>query len=211
PTPCGRTSRWRPSCCSRCWPSGASAPSRGATFSLGPRSAPPPRSSSPACCSSRLICWPVGWLPARGCGGSRLGGGGRGLAALATPYALLHARSYLEGVRIQMDAHYKPRPEAPSFTQQIAFYLGVLPWSFGPLGVLLLLAGLGLALREWRSWGPLIIHPFTTLAVLATAELHYERHLVPTTGVLALLAGRAVAWLAERTPPLAGALIVAAA
>jgi hypothetical protein len=133
------------------------------------------------------------------------------VAAVTTPYALLHAGAYLDGVRVQMDAHYRARAQAPSFSGQLAFYLGVLPWAFGPLGALLLAAGLVAAAREWRQWGPLVVHPFTTLAVLATAELHYERHLVPTAGVLALLAGRAVAHLAQRTRPLAAVLVLATA
>jgi hypothetical protein len=134
-----------------------------------------------------------------------------GLAVLVTPYAIIHYDAYLDGVRIQMGAHYKGRDVAPSYLKQVGFYLGVIPVAFGPLGALLLAAGLVLALREWRTWAPLVAHPLTTLMVLATAELRYERHLVPTTGILALLAGRAVAAVAERRPKAAAALTALAA
>ncbi len=133
------------------------------------------------------------------------------LAIAVTPYALIHADAYLDGVRVQMGAHYKGRALAPSYSSQIGFYLSVIPEAFGPVGSVLLAAGLVLALRDWRTWAPLVAHPLTTLAVLASAELRYERHLVPTAGILALVAARAVAALAERRPRTACAVTALAA
>lgn len=46
---------------------------------------------------------------------------------------------------------------------------------------------------------------------MATAEIHFDRHLVPTIGVLSVLAGRAVASIAKRSPLAAVAAVVAAA
>lgn len=99
----------------------------------------------------------------------------------------------------------------PPYAEHLAFYLGVVPWAFGPLGALLLVAGLGLGVREWRKWAPLLAHPLTTLAVMATADRRYERFLVPTAGTLAVVAGQAVAQLAGRAPRAAAALALVAA
>jgi hypothetical protein len=129
---------------------------------------------------------------------------------LFTPYALIHLDDYLGGVRVQMGAHYRGGGHTPSFLDQIRFYLGVLPWALGPAGAAVVTLGLLTLRREWRAWTPLLLHPLTTLLVLSTAELHYERHLVPTLGVLALLAGRAIAVLAERRAWWGGVTLLAA-
>jgi hypothetical protein len=129
-----------------------------------------------------------------------------------TPYAVLHFRQFLAGQGVQLGAHYQAQDASPSFSWSILrYYLGILAAGLGPLGSLLALAGLVLALRSWRSWAPLLLHPLLTLALLATADIRYLRHMVPVTGVVSLLAGLACARLAARTPALALAAAVAAA
>jgi hypothetical protein len=78
------------------------------------------------------------------------------------------------------------------------------------VGATLLLWGLWLSVREWRSRLFLLVHPATTILVLSTAELRFSRHLVPTLGVLTLLAAFALEHVA-RWRPLAGWLLAGVA
>src|SRR5262249_44746790 len=80
---------------------------------------------------------------------------------------------------VQMTHHYKGRALVPSYVDQLGFYLSVVPEALGWSGTLLLVAGLVVARREWRAWAPLVALPITTLLVFASAEIHFERFLVP--------------------------------
>jgi hypothetical protein len=83
--------------------------------------------------------------------------------------------------------------------------------SFGPLGLALVAAGAALAVRDGRRWLGLLVYPWVVIGVLSTAEIHFDRHLVPMLGVLSVIAGRAVASLAKRSPVAAVCATVAAA
>ncbi|HEY3119781.1 MAG TPA: glycosyltransferase family 39 protein, partial [Vicinamibacteria bacterium] len=111
---------------------------------------------------------------------------------LATPYALVRGRSFFEGVWIQWRFHYGAGGFA-DLTGFALYYLRAIATTLGPLGAVLLAAGTALALLDWRRWLPLVLHPLVTLAVHSTAEVRYDRFLVPTTGVLCLLAARPLA------------------
>ena len=128
-----------------------------------------------------------------------------------TPYALIHYPGYLGGVDVQMSAHYRGRAAAPSYLGQVAYYLGTIAWAFGPLGAGLVLLGSLSIGREWRLWLPIVLHPVTTIAVMSTAELRFPRHLVPTSGLLALLLARGVEVLAQRWPRTAPVVVGLAA
>jgi hypothetical protein len=131
----------------------------------------------------------------------------------ATPYALIHPQQFLAGVRVQLDAHYDaPIERPPGYFQLVGYYLvHTLAGDFQLPGTLLVLAGLVLAVRRWRTWAPLLAFPFVTVAVLATAELRWSRLIVPTFGIIALLAGLTIATLAARYPRLAAVVAVGAA
>jgi hypothetical protein len=135
-----------------------------------------------------------------------------GLALLiaATPYAVMRARAFLGGLLTQWSFHFG----AGGFTDlagYAAYYLRAIVTTLGPLGAGLLIIGAGLALRDWRSWLPLLLHPAVTLAVHSTAEVRYDRFLVPTTGVLCLLAARPLARPLALRPRAAWAVALVAA
>jgi hypothetical protein len=120
--------------------------------------------------------------------------GALGLAVLlvATPYAVLRAGPFFGGLKTQWAFHYG----AGGFSDlagYAAYYGRAIVTTLGPLGAGFALIGAGLAVRGWRSWLPLLIHPAVTLAVHSTAEVRYDRFLVPTTGILCLLAARPLA------------------
>jgi hypothetical protein len=141
---------------------------------------------------------------------------GAGLAALAvalvfTPYALIHPDAYLGGVAVQVGEHYRGRSTAPPYLDQVVYYAGTVGDAFGPVGGLLVALGALSVGREWRSWLPLLLHPLVTIATLSTAEIRFQRHLVPAAGLLALFAGRGVAVLGRAWPPAAPLALALAA
>src|SRR2546428_9103327 len=83
--------------------------------------------------------------------------------------------------------------------------------SFGPLGLALVAAGAVLAARDGRRWRGVLVYPLVVIGVLSTAEIHFDRHLVPLLAVLSVFAGRAIASLARRSPVAAVCAAVAAA
>ena len=133
------------------------------------------------------------------------------VAALAfaafSPYALLHAGDFLASARTQVAYHYQARPGTPpSRWSMLATYAAIWPKALGLPGAILVLAGFVTVRREWRTWAPLAVLPLTTLAVFATQGYRFERHLVPSFGVLALLAGVATDRIAARFGAPAAAL-----
>ncbi len=133
--------------------------------------------------------------------------------ALSTPYAFLHARQFWAGVTVQWTAHYAASGQAPrGYGQNAAFYVELAARALGPVGSVLFVAGLVLARRQWRAYGPAVLHLALTGAVFCTADRAYDRFLVPATGALALVAGRALAGAVRwgRGPALALGLVAAA-
>jgi 4-amino-4-deoxy-L-arabinose transferase-like glycosyltransferase len=117
-----------------------------------------------------------------------------GLAVLlaATPYAVLRAGPFFGGLKTQWAFHYGTGGFS-DLAGYAAYYGRAILTTLGPLGAALAAIGAVLAARDWRSWLPLLLHPLVTLAVHSTAEVRYDRFLVPTTGVLCLLAARPLA------------------
>ncbi len=115
-----------------------------------------------------------------------------------TPYA-----AYFEGLGVQFGAHYSAGTLAPQFLKHLGFYLRAIVSALGPLGVLLAGIGLVMARPHWRRWLPLLLHIVTTLIVMATAEVRYPRHLVPTSGLLCLFAALPLVHLGAKRPRLA--------
>jgi len=139
---------------------------------------------------------------------------GAALAAFAvcSPYTFLHLGQAARGAQTQISHHYFIREQGPESYLDMAWTYGLgLLKSFGPIGLLLIAAGAALAAREWRRWLGLLVYPVVVIGVLSTAEIHFDRHLVPMLGVLAVLAGRAVASIAKRSSLAAVTASIAAA
>lgn len=131
--------------------------------------------------------------------------------ALVSPYALVRAPTFFEGVSTQITYHYQERPVAPEpYTQRLAAYASVWPKALGWPGALLALAGLALARREWRRYLPLALLPPLTAAVFATTGYFFNRHMIPSLSVVAVLAGLGLQALGGRWPRLAVAAGLAA-
>jgi len=132
--------------------------------------------------------------------------------AFCSPYTFLHLGSAARGAETQISHHYLVRGRSPESYLDTAWTYGLgLLKSFGPIGLVLVGGGVLLAWRDWRRWLGLLVYPVVVIAVLSTAELHFDRHLVPMLGVLSVVAGRAVASVAKRSPLAAAAAVVAAA
>jgi hypothetical protein len=114
------------------------------------------------------------------------------VAAVLTPYALLHRAAYGVGVRTQLGAHYGHAAFAAHFGRWLVFYLGEVARTVGPLGAVFALVGCVLVRREWHTWLPMLVHTLASLVVFSTADIRYERHMVPTLGVIVLLAAKGI-------------------
>lgn len=145
-----------------------------------------------------------------------LGGAVAALAfALLSPYALVHAPDFLQGVQTQLRYHYEDSVREPaSYTSMLADYGGTWLKGLGAGGVLLALLGLETAARAWRRWLPALLLAFTSFAVLATSDVQHDRFLLPALSVGCLLAAagaaRVAGW-AARPGPRAEALALALA
>ena len=132
--------------------------------------------------------------------------------AVCSPYTLLHFGEAVRGAHAQVAHHYAVRGQGPEGYADMAWTYGLgLVKSFGPIGLGLVVAGALLAARDGRRWLALFVYPVVVIGVLSTAEIHFDRHLVPMLGVLSVLAGRAVASVAKRSPLAAVAAAAAAA
>lgn len=116
---------------------------------------------------------------------------------LCSPYTFLNAEKALGGAGIQMRYHYEGRSEAPGYFENLGAYGVRLGESLGLPWLLLAAGGAWTARRRWRRFAPLVVLPAAVLLVFATAEVRYDRFLVPTTGALAVLAAAGAARLAR--------------
>ncbi|MBI3932461.1 MAG: glycosyltransferase family 39 protein [Acidobacteria bacterium] len=116
-----------------------------------------------------------------------------------SPYAVLHAPAFFEGVTTQIGYHYEEGHQpAASYAARLGGYASIWPKALGPVGAALAPADLAVAAGQWRRWAPLVALPLVTAAAMATSEIRFDRHMVPSFGVVALLAGAAVDALARR-------------
>lgn len=125
-----------------------------------------------------------------------------------TPYALVNPREFWGGIVGQFNQHYTER--LVPYSQMLLVYWDVVTKAFGPVAVLALLA-LPMAVLDWRRWAPLIAFPLTAMLTLATSDVRHERFLSPALGVVAILAGGLIEWVARRQALAATALALTAA
>ena len=118
---------------------------------------------------------------------------------LTTPYAVIHAPEFVAGVQTQVGYHYE-ESEGTSASPfgLVPAYVLAWPRALGLPAILLALAGTVVALRaDARRWLPLLALPLVTLAVMGSQRFLFSRHLLPSLGVPALLAGLAAERLAR--------------
>ncbi len=135
------------------------------------------------------------------------------LGAAFSPYAVLNPAGFARGAAYQLSAHYKGQaPQATYFDQALSL-LGAFADALGPIGSVLALVGLALAWRETarRAWWPLLAYPCVVVVVMASADLLYLRHALPSLFVVTLLAALPVQLVAARRPLLAACLALLAA
>lgn len=135
-----------------------------------------------------------------------------GLAALLTflaftPYAILEAPSFLEGVSVQGRYHYAGAGPGTSYWAMFLVYLAVLWKALGPV-CLLAAAGLYIGRSRWREIAPIALYPLLLLAVFATSPVRQERFILSGLGVIALFAGATVGEV-SRVAPVGALLLVA--
>lgn len=127
------------------------------------------------------------------------------VGALLTPYAWLNPGGFLRGARYQVAFHYVNRVEHGYF-DNAGFFLRSLAEGLGWPATLLALAGLPLAWRERRAWGPVLLLPAVIVLVMSTADWRYARFVLPALGPMAVLAALPLARLQARSGPLAALL-----
>jgi hypothetical protein len=132
--------------------------------------------------------------------------------ALCSPYTLLDLEGFLAGARSQVGYHYDVRPRGEqAFVGMALTYGRVLAKGLGVAGLALVAIGAAIVRRDWRRWLPFAVFPILTIAVFSTAEVNRDRFLLPALGVLSVVAGAAVAWMASRSQSLAVAVTLLAA
>jgi hypothetical protein len=121
--------------------------------------------------------------------------------AAASPYALLHAPEFLEGVRVQLRYHYQEKAqESVTYGAMLVDYARVWAKGLGSAGLVASIVGLEPALRAWRRWLPSLLLPVVSLAVLSSSDVRHDRFLLPALSVGCLLAGTGAARLAALAP-----------
>ena len=127
-----------------------------------------------------------------------------------SPYSAFDTTGFAEGVGTQLAYHYRDQGPMRPYADRLAGYLVVWPKAFGPIGVLLAVTGVVLARRRWREWLPFLILPPLTVALFATSGYRFDRHLIPSSSIVAALIGLTLAAIFGRWPRWAVALGIVA-
>ena len=134
--------------------------------------------------------------------------GAVGIVALvaSTPYSLVNASKYVAGPARLLRIYYPGQGEG-EVLPHLALLVGAGLTTLGMAGSLLAGVGVVLALRAaWRSWLPPLLHPLTTILVLSTGSLVFDRYVLPAMGIVHLMVGMTIDRVARRRP--VGALLL---
>jgi hypothetical protein len=99
---------------------------------------------------------------------------------------------FLEGVAAQQRFHHERPAGGWTHAKVALFYARSALAAVGPAAALLAAAGLWLTRARGREWWPLLLYPIGLVALLSTAWIGYERHLLPALPVGLLFAAFAV-------------------
>ena len=135
------------------------------------------------------------------------------VVVVATPYSILHMGEYRGGPVRQLQQYYPTPAGQIAFGEHLTYFLRTSFKDLGPVMSALFFVGAILLLRRAaRQWAPLLLHPLVVHVVMATGSLVFERYILPSSGVVYLVACVPLARLAARWPRVAvAALLIALA
>ena len=114
---------------------------------------------------------------------------------LATPYALVKPRSFLNGALAQVSWHYRGRGVFSTFWKAFPFYVATLSWSLGYVGAALAVLGLFAVRRRLADWAPALAYGCLLVLVLSSAYMHWHRLVLSGVCVASLLAAAGLDFL----------------
>lgn len=128
-----------------------------------------------------------------------------------TPSSILHLSEYREGPVRQLQQYYPTPAGKIAFGEHLVYFTRTTFKDLGPPMFVLFFVGAALLLRSAaRQWGPLLLHPLVVHLVMATGSLVFERYVLPSSGVVYLVACVPLARLAARWPRTAVAALLLA-
>jgi cytochrome c-type biogenesis protein CcmH/NrfF len=135
---------------------------------------------------------------------------------VTTPYFFVHPVTALYQIKNQANAAGGTAKLGQSQEGGFAYYLKSFTWGFGWAAIAAAVAGAVLELRRDRTRGlMLVLFPVALFVYMGTQSRYFGRWMLPMYPVLALLAGVAIVWLAQRVrarvvvQALVGAAVVA--
>jgi len=150
----------------------------------------------------------------------RLAIGGRpALAALGVALLVLlvfvwplavRPHEFLDGVAAQQRFHHERSTDLWTHAKVAAFYARSALVALGPAAAALAVAGVWLTRARWREWWPLLLYPVVLVALLSTAWIGYDRHLLPALPIALLFAAFALRVVAGRNRVAALSLVALA-
>jgi hypothetical protein len=134
------------------------------------------------------------------------------VTAACSPYLIIRAQDYAHGPLALLRAYYPGPAGEIAFLPHLRLLTGAVVKTLGAVGSLLAAIGLVVCLRgAWRTWLPPVVHPVTTILVMATGAYVFERYILPGMGVFHVMLGVPVELLARRSRLAALALVGCAA
>jgi hypothetical protein len=119
-------------------------------------------------------------------------------AVACTPYALLHLGRYRDGPPQQLRQYYPAPVTRGMVLRHLRYFVASGVAALGPIGAASFMVGAVVLLRRsWREWGPPLLHPLATVAVMSTGSLVFPRYILPAMGAVHLAASVPYALLAR--------------
>jgi 4-amino-4-deoxy-L-arabinose transferase-like glycosyltransferase len=125
---------------------------------------------------------------------------------LLSPYTLLAGSRSFAGLGLQLGYFYTKRSAGGVGWGGLMAYSRYFHEGLGAPAAVVAVWGSLLALWAWRENLHLVLWPLATVLAYSTSVFHQERYILPTLGVVAALAGIALAAVARRSAVLALAL-----